>query len=248
MNELVYIVVFGLAMCAIALLGGLVLVLSEERVRRLVLPMVALASGTLIGSAFFHLIPEGIDRMGNAPPAYLWVASGFLVFLILEQLLYWHHCHRPAADHRRPMGTLLLIGDAVHNLLGGMAIGAVFLADVRLGMLAWVAAALHEIPQEIGDFGVLIHSGWSRSAALAANFVSALTFPLGGLAVWFLSSDLSLDFLVLFAAGNFLYIGAVDLIPQFTGGNRGEPRPGATLWWIAGLALPLALTQILQGH
>lgn len=238
MTELTYIVVFGLAMCVIALAGGLVLVLSEARVSRMILPMVALASGTLIGSALFHLIPDSVGRMGNSPPVYASIAAGFLVFLVLEQVLYWHHCHRPAGDHRRPMGTLLLVGDAVHNLVGGMAIGAVFIADIRLGVLAWVAAALHEIPQEIGDFGVLVHSGWSRTGALAANFLSALTFPLGGLAVWFLSADLTLDFLIAFAAGNFLYIGAVDLIPQFKGGQGGRPVPMTTLLWIVGLALP----------
>lgn len=238
MTELAYIVVFGLAMCAIALVGGLVLLLSEELTGRIVLPMVALASGTLIGSAFFHLIPESVDRMGNTPAAYIWVATGFLVFLLLEQLLYWHHCHRPAADHRRPMGVLLLAGDAVHNLVGGLAIGAIFLADIRLGVLAWAAAALHELPQEMGDFGVLVHSGWSRTSALAANFASALTFPLGGLVAWSMSPGLQLDFLIAFGAGNFLYIGAVDLIPQFKG-DGGGPRPGVTLWWLAGLAIPL---------
>ena len=140
------------------------------------------------------------------------------------------------------MGLLLLIGDGVHNFIGGLAIGAAFVADVRLGALAWAAAAMHEIPQELGDFGVLVHSGWPPRHALAANFVSALTFPLGGVVAWSSSSVVDVSFLLPFAAGNFLYIGAADLVPQFREGREGRPALSNVLWWAFGLGLLLLAT------
>ena len=231
-------------MSAIALSGAIVLWLGEDRVNHLVLPLVALSSGSLIGGALFHLLPGGVERMGNTPAVYVWVAVGFMAFLALEHALYWHHCHRPAHAHRKPMGLLLLIGDSVHNLVGGLAIGAAFVADIRLGMLAWIAAAMHEIPQELGDFGVLVHSGWPPRKALAANFLTALTFPVGGVLAWASSSVMEMNFLLPFAAGNFLYIGAADLIPQFREGREGKPAMSHIVWWMAGLLLLLVAALI----
>lgn len=242
MESLTAILVFGIAMSLIALVGGVFLWLGESRVNRLVLPLVALSSGSLIGGALFHLLPGGVERMGNDMTVYVWVAAGFLSFLVLEQTLYWHHCHRPAHDHHKPVGVLLLIGDSVHNFIGGLAIGAAFVADVRLGVLAWTAAAMHELPQELGDFGVLVHSGWPPKKALAANFATALTFPLGGVLAWASSSVMDMNFLLPFAAGNFLYIGAADLVPQFREGPEGRPALSLVLWWIVGLSLLLAAT------
>lgn len=248
LEPLAVILISGLAMSLIALCGGIVLLLGEQRVNRVVLPLVALSSGSLIGGALFHLLPGGVARMGNVPSVYIAVAAGFLAFLILEHLLYWHHCHKPAQAHRKPAGVLLLIGDGVHNFIGGLAIGAVFLADIRLGMLAWAAAALHEIPQELGDFGVLVHSGWSPRRALAANFVSALTFPLGGVLAWTSSAWIDISILLPFAAGNFLYIGAADLIPQFREGHEGRPAMSNVAWWAVGLGLLLIAAKMYEGH
>jgi len=243
-ESLVAILVSGAAMSAIALIGGVVLWLGEDRVNRLVLPLVALSSGSLIGGALFHLLPGGVERMGNVTSVYVWVAAGFMAFLVLEHSLHWHHCHRPAHAHHKPMGTLLLTGDAVHNFIGGLAIGAAFVADVRLGVLAWIAAAMHEIPQELGDFGVLVHSGWTPRKALVANFLTALTFPLGGVLAWASSSVIEMNFLLPFAAGNFLYIGAADLIPQFREGREGKPVMSHIAWWLAGLLVLLGAAML----
>ncbi len=248
MSALAAILISGLAMSLIALCGGLVLLLGEQRVKRLVLPLVALSSGSLIGGALFHLLPGGVARLGNVPAVYGAVAMGFLTFLVLEHMLYWHHCHRPAEAHHKPVGVLLLIGDGVHNFIGGLAIGAAFVADVRLGALAWAAAAMHEIPQELGDFGVLVHSGWSPRLALAANFVSALAFPLGGVVAWASATWIDVSLLLPFAAGNFLYIGAADLIPQFREGHGGRPAFSNVAWWVAGLGILLAVAILSQDH
>ncbi len=248
MEPLAAILVFGFAMSLIALSGSFVLLLEADSVERIILPLVALSSGSLIGGALFHLMPDAVARLGNNPLVYVGVAGGFLTFLVLEQLLYWHHCHRPAVDHRQPLGVMLLVGDGVHNFIGGLAIGAVFIVDFRLGVLAWAAAAIHEVPQELGDFGVLLHSGWSKGRALAANFATALTFPLGGLVAWYASSWMDIDFLIPFAAGNFLYIGAVDLVPQFKAVSGGGSILSNTLWWTLGAGVLAAAAILGPNH
>ena len=112
------------------------------------------------------------------------------------------------------MTYLLLVGDGLHNFLGGLAVAGTFLIDIRLGIITWLAAAAHEVPQELGDFGVLVHGGWERKKALVYNVISALTFLVGGLVAYGASFRLDVTFLVPFAAGNFIYIGATDLIPE----------------------------------
>lgn len=208
-----WIIASGVAMTAIALVGSVTLLLRKSTLDRLVLPLVAFAAGSLLGGAFFHMIPAASATMD---PTWLsaWVLGGFTAFFALEQFLHWHHCHRASADCRKPLGYLILLGDGVHNLIGGIAVAGTFLIDVRLGMTAWLAAVAHEIPQELGDFGVLVHSGWSRSKALVFNALSAATFLVGGLIAYAASFAGDITFLVPFAAGNFIYIGASDLVPE----------------------------------
>jgi zinc and cadmium transporter len=209
-----WILLTGLLMSAIALIGSLTLLLPAATLDRVVMPLVAFAAGSLLGGAFFHMIPAA--ALGNADLAgvLLWAMLGFAVFFALEQFLHWHHCHRASADCRKPLTYLILLGDGLHNFLGGLGVASVFLVDVRLGLTAWLAAVAHEVPQELGDFGVLIHGGWTRGRALLWNFLSGLAFLVGGLVTWAASRALDVDFLVPFAAGNFIYIGASDLVPE----------------------------------
>jgi zinc and cadmium transporter len=214
MGPLGWIVAGGLAMSALALVGGVTMLLSEDAQRRLVRPLVAFAAGSLLGGALLHMIPEAARRDGGGIGPYLWVLGGFSAFLALEQFLHWHHCHRASADCRQPLTYLILTGDGLHNLLGGLAVGAAFLADVRLGITTWLAAAAHELPQELGDFGILVHGGWSRRQALLFNFLSALAFLVGGLVAYAAAQRFDTISLLAFAAGNFIYIGASDLVPE----------------------------------
>lgn len=215
MGKLGWIITSGILMSLLTLVGAFTIYLSEARIKKVMIPLVAFSSGTLIGSALFNMIPAAVEIMGNHTETYVFICAGFVFFLILEQFLHLHHCHRPASEHKQPVTYLILVADGVHNLVGGVAIGALFIADVRLGISAWIAAAAHEIPQELGDFGVLVHGGWKRSTALLFNFYSGLTFLVGGLIAYFASAHADLNFLIPFAAGNFLYIGAVDLVPEF---------------------------------
>lgn len=215
MSTLSWILLSGLTMSALALVGGLTLVLRPERLQKILLPLVAFAAGTLLGGAFFHMLPAAIEVVGPRLSVFAWALAGFAVFFALEQFLHWRHC-RQDRDRagRRPLTYLVLIGDGLHNFLGGLAVAGAFIADVRLGIGAWLAAAAHEVPQELGDFGVLVHGGWGRRQALLWNVVSALTFLLGGIVAYGASQTISVWFLLPFAAGNFLYIAASDLVPE----------------------------------
>jgi len=201
-------------MSCLAWIGALTYFFGEERLRKIVHPFVALAAGTLLGGALFHLLPEAVSRISNPLSVFLSFAFGFVALLFVELFLEWQHEHQHHLPRKKPIGYLILIADALHNFIGGLGVGAAMLIDVKLGLTAWIAAALHELPQEIGDFGILVESGWSRKNALLFNFFSALTFPLGGLSIYLFAENINVTVLVPFAAGNFVYIAASGLIPE----------------------------------
>jgi zinc and cadmium transporter len=240
-STLLWIVISGLAMSAIALVGSVSLLLPGRVLGHVLLPLVAFAAGTLLGGAFLHMLPAAIEQSGPRLSVFLWLLAGFTSFFVLEQFLHWRHQHR-ADDPRSPLTYLILIGDGLHNFLGGLAVGGAFVVDLRLGLSAWLAAAAHEIPQEIGDFGVLVHGGWSKRKALLFNVISALTFLLGGMVAWAVSRQIDVSFLLPFAAGNFIYIAASDLIPEV---RKPSPLPIGILHLTA-LLLGLGLLYILR--
>jgi zinc and cadmium transporter len=209
-----WILLGGIGMSSISLVGGFMLFLKETTLQKLLFPLVALAAGSLLGGAFFFMIPASLETTPNNTTVFLWLLAGFTTFFALEQFLHWHHGHKAGAECRKPLTYLILVGDGLHNFLGGFAIAGIFLLDIRLGILAWLAAAAHEIPQEMGDFGVLVYGGWSKKKALLYNFISATTFLVGGVLAFGLSHHVNVSFLIPFAAGNFIYIGASDLIPE----------------------------------
>lgn len=211
---LAWIVAGGVLMSAIALVGSITLLLSERTLKHILLPCVAFAAGSMIGGAFFHMLPASLASDMSETAVYVLIVSGFTTFFALEQFLHWHHCHRAQSACKKPLTYLVLVGDGLHNFLGGLAVAGAFIIDIRLGIIAWLAAAAHEVPQELGDFAVLIHGGWGRMQALVFNVLSALTFLVGGLDAYTASFRFDVAFMIPFAAGNFLYIGAVDLIPE----------------------------------
>lgn len=242
MSGLASLLVGSGLMALLALVGGLTLLLPKRRLQRLLLPLVALAAGSLLGGALFHMIPEGFAAL---PPrrAGGWVAAGFSAFLALEQLLQWHHSHRNGggqASITEPLPALILLGDGLHNLTCGMGVASTYLLHPAAGVAAWLAAAAHEVPQELGDFGVLVHSGWPPRRALLWNALSGLTFPAGALLAWGLRDTTHLAPLVLFAAGNFLYVAASDLVPEIKT-RLSLPEALTGLGWFAAGLLLLAL-------
>jgi zinc and cadmium transporter len=234
-------------MSAIALVGSATLLFKKETLTRMILPLVALAAGSLIGGALFHMIPASL---GGSPEtalsAFVWVAAGFTTFLALEQFIHHHHCHHPTSHCTQPLTYLVLIGDGLHNFLGGLAVAGTFLVDIRLGIAAWIAAAAHEVPQELGDFGALVHGGWTTGRALAANLLSALMFPAGALLTYAVSFHMNTDFLIAFGAGNFLYIGASDLVPEVNKSRTAADNIQHFTAFAAGVGILLAIRVVLE--
>lgn len=247
-TTLVWIIVSGVLMSAIALVGALTLIFKESTFEKILLPLVAFSAGSLLGGAFFHMIPAAIESMGNGVAPYIWTMAGFTVFFCLEQFLHWHHCHRaPSAhNHKKPLTYLVLLADGLHNFIGGLGVGGSFLIDIRVGMATWLAAAAHEVPQELGDFGVLIYGGWDKKKALIYNLLSALTFLLGSILAYWLSFKIDVRFLVPFAAGNFIYIAAADLIPEVARQEKVWANAVHLFSLVAGMGLLLAVKLWLE--
>jgi zinc and cadmium transporter len=246
LSILTWIIGSGLLMSAIALVGGITTIVAEETLRKFLLPLVALAAGSMLGGALFHLLPMSIDRLGNHTGVYLALICGFVVFFVLEQFLHWHHCHAVTSEHKQPLGYLVLVADGLHNFIGGLAVGGAFLIDIGAGITAWTAAAAHEIPQELGDFGALVHGGWEPRKALGFNFLSALTFPLGGVLAYGASQTVDVAYLVPFAAGNFVYIGAADLIPEVKEHEDWKVNVLHLIALLSGLGLMLAVRWVMH--
>lgn len=242
-ESLVWIIVGGLLMSAIAMVGAGTFVLKPSVLERMLLPLVALAAGTLLGGAFFHMLPEAVITLPFLRAA-AWLLLGFTTFLVLEQFLHWHHSHRASADVRRPFTYLILIGDAVHNFLGGLGIAGTFLISPSAGVVAWLAAVAHEVPQELGDFGILVHGGWPRRRALFWNVISGLTFPAGAIVAYVASLRFDVAALVAFGAGNFVYIAASDLIPEIKAQTRARDALLHLGAFAAGLGLMFALASL----
>jgi zinc and cadmium transporter len=237
---LAWILGSGVVMTALALSGSITLLLDRRTLDKLILPLVAFSAGSLLGGAFLHMIPAGLQAM-DSTSLFIWLLAGFITFFALEQFLHWHHCHRAAAECKKPLGYLVLLGDGIHNLIGGFAVAGTFVIDIRLGITTWLAAAAHEVPQELGDFGVLVHSGWSRGKALLFNLLSATTFLVGGVIAYVASFHLDVSFLVPFAAGNFIYIGASDLVPEVNKHGNVVTNSVHFVAFVAGVALLLVV-------
>jgi len=199
----------------ISFVGVISLLLKEDLLNKILLLLISFSAGALIGGAFLHLIPEAVEKTGHSSQVYLFVIVGFILFFILEKYLHWRHCHKGKCEIHT-FTYLNLIGDGAHNFIDGLIIGSSFVVNINFGMATSFAIIMHEIPQEIGDFGVLIYGGLGRNKALFYNFLSALTAILGTVIGFALAniSDVFLRLLMPLAAGGFIYIASCDLIPE----------------------------------
>lgn len=218
---------------AFTLLGGILSILAasvflwipEKRRTRLLPHGVSFAIGALLSASFSGLIPHAFEAAQGETLHHLslTILAGILTFFLLEKLLLWRHSHGGAEDLHghapvelvAPSGTLILLGDGIHNFVDGVLIGAAFLTDIELGVVTSLAVAAHEIPQEVGDFAILLQSGFKRSSALLWNVLTSLTTVAGGIVAYFSFNALNnfLPFLLVFAASSFIYIAVADLIP-----------------------------------
>jgi len=227
MSLLIWILLFCLLGGALSVTAAGVFLLLPEPVRDRLLPhSVSFAIGALLGAAFLGLLPHALEGAGDRDVHTVTgaVLLGLLGFFLLEKLVLWRHCHHEHCEVHAPeddghrhaaAGTLILIGDGLHNFIDGVLIGAAFLTDIHLGIVTSLAVAAHEIPQEVGDFAVLLHSGFSTGKAFAFNLLSSLTTVIGGILAYYSLRDLTpvLPYILAVAASSFIYIAVADLIP-----------------------------------
>jgi zinc and cadmium transporter len=212
---------------------------------RAVSSLVSYATGALLGAAFLGVLPEALE---HAPASSVTAAvlAGIVLFFVLEKLVLWRHCHDDACEAHRSSGLLIVFGDGLHNFADGVLIAAAFLASVPLGISTALATLVHEIPQETGDFAILLDSGYSRGRALALNVLSALA-TLVGTAVGYLWLDAARElvpFVLAVSAGSFIYIATADLMPNL----HRQVRPAASLQQVALLIAGAATIALVGGH
>lgn len=229
-----------LAVSAVPLGGFLLLARGEERVERALQPLVAFAVGALLAGAFLHLLPEAIAELGAGPPVFLGVLGGFVGFFALEKFLWRSHGHEPRDRARGGprLATLNLVGDGLHNLIDGMVIAAAYVADPGLGLTTTLAVLAHEVPQELGDFAVLVYGGMPVRRAVGFNFLTGLTAVAGAVLVLAAGPALGSPAVLLpVAAGGFVYIAAADLVPELHRARRLSVSLGQIGLMLLGVAL-----------
>lgn len=243
-NGWLLLIISALVGSIFSLIGGMLLLARRIDNRKIQLIALPFAAGALLAAAFGDMLPEAIEH-SDPEKASLLVLIGFLVFFCLERFLGWfHHHHEHGEDQHRPTKTLIIVGDTLHNLIDGMVIGAAFLVDPVAGVVTTLAIAAHEIPQEVGDFGVLLALGMRRRNVFIANIISALATLVGAIAVYGLGGAIAGIEPVLLAmtAGFFIYIAASDLVPTI----HAEPKLKAanlqTFILLAGTVIVFAAT------
>lgn len=242
MTELLYIIIGTFIISLGSLVGVLTLSMNKDFLQKILLNMVGLSSGALLGVAFIHLLPEGIKKMdgGNF---FLIVLGTIMAYLLIEKLLHWRHCHAGPDCHVHSLGYMNLVGDSVHNFIDGLIIASAFMANPALGVTTVFAMALHEIPQEIGDFSVLLYAGFEKKRALLLNFLVALTVVLGGIVGWILSASIPdvTKYLTPIAVGGFIYISLSDILPEIRKETNIKHFLSSFSFIIIGIAMMLLL-------
>jgi zinc and cadmium transporter len=228
----------------LSLVGIFTLSLNRDRLTKVLIFLVAFAVGALFGDVFIHLLPESFEKIGANLTTSLLVIGGFLVFFMLEKFIRWRHVGGGAQEQRvKPVVAMNLIGDAAHNLIDGMLIAASYMVSVPIGITTTLAIVLHEIPQEIGDFGILIHGGLSVRKALSFNLLAALMSVIGAVITIMVGERFEsfAIFLLPVTAGGFIYIAGPDLIPEL----QQEVRVSHSIWQFSAILLGVVVMALL---
>ncbi|MBS3073733.1 ZIP family metal transporter [Candidatus Pacearchaeota archaeon] len=240
METLLYILISIGIISLLSLIGVFTLALKKGSFEKIILFLVSLSAGALFGAAILHLLPEAISNNGLTMGVALYFLSGILAFFILEKFIAWRHCHiKTSREHPHKLGIMNLVGDGVHNLIDGMIVAGSYLISIPLGISTTIGIILHEIPQEISDFGVLLYAKFSKKKALFFNFISACFAFIGAFLAFFLGASIEgfSIFLIAFAAGGFVYIAGSDLIPEL----HKETKIKKSLMQLFGILLGIAL-------
>lgn len=229
---------------AISLIGVFVIAINKELLDKMLILMVGLGVGGLMGGAFLHLLPEAME-LSSGNDIFLYTLIGFSFFFLMERYFYWRHCHEGVCEVHT-FTYMNLFGDGIHNFLDGILIAASFTADIKLGIATTFAIILHEIPQEIGDFGILLYGGFTKRRALFFNFLCGAVAIAGAIIGYFLSgwvANFSV-FLIPFTAGGFIYIASSDLIPELHKQKNAKRANLSFLMFLAGLVLMYLLRSL----
>jgi zinc and cadmium transporter len=238
METIFWILLATIVDSLVGLIGIFSLWVREKIMRRVSLHLMSFAGGALLGGAFFHLLPEAIEK-SPAFNVFAYAVLGFIVFQLIETYLHWHLCKECDA---KPYSYLMVVGDALHNLIDGLVIAASFIVSIPFGIVSTIIIIAHEVPQELGIFGTMVYGGQKKKTAIMYSFFAQTTCVLGGLAGYFLggASGAFSAFLIPFAAGGFLYITAADLIPQMHDA-KGREKISTFVVYLVGLAMMVAL-------
>ncbi|MDP2750754.1 MAG: ZIP family metal transporter [Nanoarchaeota archaeon] len=234
-----YALISVILVSLISLIGSFALMIKGKKLSKILFFLVSFSAGALLGDAFIHLLPESLES-ASALTVGIAALSGIMIFFVLEKFIHWRHCHVPTSkNHPHPYAMMNIVGDVVHNFIDGLIIGGSFLVNVQVGIATTVAVILHEIPQEIGDMGVLLHGGFSKKKAIFLNFLTATTAIVGTVIALVVGARYEnfLAFLLPLAAGGFIYIAGSDLIPEM----HKESRPSKSLLQLAGILIGIAV-------
>jgi len=240
-----YTFISVLIVSLIGFAGAITLPFKGDALKRIISFLVSFSAGALFGDAFLHLLPEAVEKNGFNTTVSLSLLSGIILFFVLEKIIHWRHCHiETSKEHPHPVAWMNLIGDAFHNSLDGMVIAGSFVASPALGISTTIAVILHEIPQEIGNYGILIHGGFGRIKALFLNFGVQLTSIIGAFLILFLAIkiDSLTAFLIPFTAGGFIYIAGSDLFPEM----KKEVRISDSIQQLLSILLGVGLMLLLK--
>lgn len=269
MELIIQIIISTIAISLISLSGAILFVYNEKKINKYLILIVALAAGSFLGTAFFHLIPEAVELHYDSQevhneldenimhgenidenhehnhmflPSYF-ILLGILLFYIIEKFIHWHH-HHDIDCHKHSLSTLSLVGDGFHNFVDGALIATAFFVDPKLGIITTIAIAMHEIPQEIGDLAILLHSGISKQKALVLNFLSALTAVFGAITMFFILDIVQnyIAYLISFVAGTFIYLALADIVPELNKKSHNFPQVIISLVFLMGIILSFLMT------
>lgn len=230
----------------ISLVGVFTLAIKDKLLQRVLFYLIGFSAGALIGGAFLHILPEVLAQT-NSTTTFYYLIAGFVFFFLMEKYFYWRHCHEGRTCDVHAVTYLNLIGDGFHNFIDGIVIAVSFVASVKLGVVTTLAIILHEIPQELGDFGVLVYGGFSKKKALICNFLSGLVAVIGAICGYFLTDFArgSSNIILPFTAGGFIYIAASDLIPELHKENNLRRSSLAFLAFLSGIIFMAAAKFLL---
>lgn len=236
-------IIASVAVSLVSLIGIITFFVKDKLLDKILILIIGFSAGGLIGGAFLHLIPESLEKR-NYVDVFSWVILGFIVFFFLERYLHWRHCHEGHCDVHA-FTYLSIVGDATHNFIDGLTIGASFVVSVHIGVAVTIAIICHEIPHELGNYGILIYGGFSKLKALLYNFLSAVTAIIGTVIGYIISTHAQ-NFavsLMPFAAGGFIYIASCDLIPELHKQPNTRKAALSMVLFVFGIILMLILKE-----